>query len=70
MNNPKWNRIANIAKVSLDLIELEMQMEWQNGNISRDQERQPVQSGEGIENDTTDDTENERDKDADSGTDY
>lgn len=28
MENPMWTREANVAKVELDLIQMELQMEW------------------------------------------
>lgn len=70
MNNPNWDRQANVAKVSLDLIEMELQTEFENGNLSRQRERQPTVAGEAVQNNFIDNPEDKRNKNADSGADY
>ena len=72
MQNPTWERTLNIAQVSLDLIQMELEMEWQNGkeNIQGSGGGQPAGTGEEVPNDNGGIAEEQRPPQPDAGSDY
>jgi hypothetical protein len=67
MINPEWDREFNIATVSLEMAELEMQMEWNNGNLPREERGRPLQSGEEVRDNGAELVEGQRPPQPDAG---
>ena len=69
MINPTWEREALISQVAIDLAQMEIEMEWQNGELQSEPGRQLSDTGEEVRNNTPSPDEVQRDSGLDAGTD-
>ena len=70
MINPIWEREILIAQVGLDLIEMELEMEWTNAILQSQPGRQPANASAEIRNNDSGTAKDERNPQPDSGADY